>query len=83
MLKHFQGTGTKSFQPDVIAECLFDAVEEYSSKTSRPYVKDVKLVVYYQNSTDKPRIMTALQCKITAGNNQSGARKFVRKVGGG
>ena len=78
----FSGTGAKSFQPDVIAECLFDAVEEYTSKSSKPYVKDIKLVIYYQNSTIKPRIMTALQSKVTAGNNQSGARKFFRKAGG-
>ena len=78
----FSGTGAKSFQPDVIAECLFDAVEEYTNKSSKPYVKDIRLVIYYQNSTVRPRIITALQSKVTAGNTQSGARKFFRKAGG-
>ena len=66
----------------MIAECLFDAIEEYTNKTAKPYVKDIRLVIYYQSSTDRPRVMTALQSKVTAGNNQSGARKFLRKAGG-
>lgn len=75
------GTGSKSFQPDVIAECLFDAIDQYGSKHPKSALKDIRLIVYYQNAQDKPRIMTALKNKVNAGNNQSAARKFVRQVG--
>lgn len=74
------GVGPKSFPPDGIAECLFAAIDDFSSQNPKSSVNEVHLVIHDSNIGCKPSIMSALQGKTTAALSQSSISKFLGYV---
>ncbi|XP_060577859.1 protein mono-ADP-ribosyltransferase PARP14-like [Ruditapes philippinarum] len=58
------GKGFKTFSPDAIAGCLFDAVSEFVQKTKSPSIKEIRLIVYSGQSGMYKPIMDQLHKKV-------------------
>ena len=43
------GTGTLSYPPGLVADAMYTAVDEFDASSSGSSLKDVRVVVYFQN----------------------------------
>lgn len=82
------GKGFKSYSPDAMAGCFFDAVAEFASPKGKRCLKDVRLVVYTGQPLMYNVIMEKLHKKVkeaatTKGNSWAitrGIKKFGKKA---
>ena len=43
------GTGNLSYPPDLVADAMFKAVDEFDASATGSSLKDVRVIVYFQN----------------------------------